>query len=249
MAAMTVRPIRLCFFGDSFVAGVGDPAHRGWAGLLAECARPALGDVDVTRPALGDVDVTRPALGDVDVTRPALGDVDVTVYNLGVRRDTTADVRARWLDEARRRFPDGCDNRLVLSFGVNDTTLLDDPAQQEDSTRVPPADSVTNLTAILDDARACGWPVFVVGPPPVADEQQNARTRRLDGLFAEVCAERNVPYCPVFEHLHGDTAWIREAAAGDGAHPSAQGYRDLADVVQGAWITWIRSAAAVGGAR
>jgi len=219
MAAMTVRPIRLCFFGDSFVAGVGDPAHRGWAGLLAEHARPALGDVDFT------------------------------VYNLGVRRDTTADVRARWLDEARCRFPDGCDNRLVLSFGVNDTTLLDDPAQQEDSTRVPPADSVTNLTAILDDARACGWPVFVVGPPPVADEQQNARTRRLDGLFAEVCAERNVPYCPVFEHLHGDTAWIREAAAGDGAHPSAQGYRDLADVVQGAWITWIRSAAAVGGAR
>ncbi len=219
MAAMTARPIRLCFFGDSFVAGVGDPAHRGWAGLLAEHARPALGDVDFT------------------------------VYNLGVRRDTTADVRARWLDEARCRFPDGCDNRLVLSFGVNDTTLLDDPAQQGDSTRVQPADSVTNLTAILDHARACGWPVFVVGPPPVADEQQNARTRRLDGLFAEVCAERNVPYCPVFEHLHGDTAWIREAAAGDGAHPSAQGYRDLADVVQGAWITWIRSAAAVGGAR
>ncbi len=213
MAAMTARPIRLCFFGDSFVAGVGDPAHRGWAGLLAEHARPVLGGIDFT------------------------------VYNLGVRRDTTADVRARWSDEARRRFPDGCDNRLVFSFGVNDTT------QQGDSTRVRPEGSVANLTAILDDALACDWPVLVVGPPPVADEQQNARTRHLDDLFAGACAVRNVPYCSVIAHLDGDTAWIREAAAGDGAHPSVQGYRDLADVVLDAWITWIGSAAAVGGAR
>ena len=210
---MTARPIRLCFFGDSFVAGVGDPAHRGWVGLLAEHARAALGDTDFT------------------------------VYSLGVRRDTTADVRARWLDEARRRFPDECDNRLVFSFGVNDTT------QQQDSTRVRPEDSVTNLTAILDDALARGWRVLVVGPPPVADEQQNARTKYLDELFTGVCAARNVPYCPVFEKLHGDTAWIREAVTGDGAHPSTQGYRDLADIVLDAWIAWIGPVEAVGGAR
>ncbi|WP_245687883.1 GDSL-type esterase/lipase family protein [Rhodococcus phenolicus] len=213
MVAMTAQPIRLCFFGDSFVAGVGDPAHRGWTGLLAERARPALGDIDFT------------------------------VYNLGVRRDTTADVRVRWFDEARRRFPDGCDNRLVFSFGVNDTT------QQGDSTRVLPEESVTNLTAILDEALAWGWPVLVVGPPPVADDRQNARIERLDGLFAEACAVRNVPYRPVFEHLDGDTAWIREAAAGDGAHPSVQGYRDLADIVLDAWVTWIGSVDAVGGFR
>jgi lysophospholipase L1-like esterase len=27
--------VRVCFVGDSFVAGVGDPRHLGWAGRLA----------------------------------------------------------------------------------------------------------------------------------------------------------------------------------------------------------------------
>ncbi|MFZ2529093.1 MAG: GDSL-type esterase/lipase family protein [Rhodococcus sp. (in: high G+C Gram-positive bacteria)] len=213
MTAMTPRPIRLCFFGDSFVAGVGDPTHRGWVGLLAERAGQALGETDFT------------------------------VYNLGVRRDTTADVRARWFDEVRHRFPDGCDNRLVFSFGVNDTT------RQADSTRVRPEDSVANLAEILDEARANSWPVLVVGPPPIADGEQNARTAHLDGLFAAVCAHRNVPYRSVFGPLDGDTAWMREAAAGDGAHPAAQGYRDLANIVLDAWSTWIGSAVVVGEGR
>ena len=77
---------------------------------------------------------------------------------------------------------------------------------------------------------------------------QKVRGRRPDLVILDLMMP-GVDGWGFFEHLHGDTAWIREAAAGDGAHPSAQGYRDLADVVQGAWITWIRSAAAVGGAR
>jgi acyl-CoA thioesterase I len=32
---MTGRDVRICFFGDSFVAGVGDPAGLGWVGRLA----------------------------------------------------------------------------------------------------------------------------------------------------------------------------------------------------------------------
>jgi hypothetical protein len=28
------RDLRACFVGDSFVAGVGDPDHRGWVGRI-----------------------------------------------------------------------------------------------------------------------------------------------------------------------------------------------------------------------
>ena len=30
-----IPDLRVCFLGDSFVAGVGDPEHRGWVGRLA----------------------------------------------------------------------------------------------------------------------------------------------------------------------------------------------------------------------
>lgn len=32
------RDIRVCFIGDSFVQGVGDPEHRGWAGRVLQAA-------------------------------------------------------------------------------------------------------------------------------------------------------------------------------------------------------------------
>jgi acyl-CoA thioesterase I len=46
----------------------------------------------------------------------------ITHYNLGVRRDTSADIEKRWELEATHRLPKGCDNRIVFSFGTNDTT-------------------------------------------------------------------------------------------------------------------------------
>ena len=34
---------------------------------------------------------------------------DLTLYNLGIRRDTSADIAVRWLDETSRRLPQGVD--------------------------------------------------------------------------------------------------------------------------------------------
>lgn len=45
------RDLRVCFVGDSFVAGVGDPAHLGWTGRLA--ARSERAGLPVTRYVLG----------------------------------------------------------------------------------------------------------------------------------------------------------------------------------------------------
>ena len=56
--------MRICFVGDSFVNGTGDPECLGWPGRICAAARRA--------------------------------GHDVTYYNLGVRRDTSGDVQARW---------------------------------------------------------------------------------------------------------------------------------------------------------
>jgi len=81
--------VRVCFVGDSFVAGVGDCEFLGWAGRLAAGTKG----------------------------------VALTTYNLGVRRQTSSDIRARWRPECEARLPEDCDGRVVFSFGSNDTTV------------------------------------------------------------------------------------------------------------------------------
>jgi acyl-CoA thioesterase I len=191
------------FVGDSFVAGVGDPQHRGWVGRLAERAH-------------------------------RIG-APITAYNLGVRRDTSDDILRRWADEVAVRRAAGAQERLVISFGVNDTT--DDGR----ATRVAPEYSVANLHTLLADAAAAGLPALMVGPPPVADRVQNRRIAALDAQLAAVCAETGAPYVTVFAPLRNAPVWMDEVAAGDGAHPAAAGYDLLTDLVEPAWQEWLLS--------
>lgn len=192
--------LRVCFLGDSFVAGVGDPQHLGWAGRLA--------------------------------ARSSRSGRALTTYNLGVRRDTSRDVSTRWRRECTPRLSAGVDGRVVLSLGVNDTAV-DDVGP-----RVAHDESAANLAGLLRGMAAQGWPVLVVGPPPVADPEHTARTAALDAAFSSVCAAAAVAYVPVLEALRTDTAWAREVAAGDGAHPGAEGYQELADRVWPRWWHW-----------
>jgi acyl-CoA thioesterase-1 len=196
------RDVRVCFVGDSFVAGVGDPEHLGWTGRLA--ARTEREGLPLTR------------------------------YVLGVRRQTSAEIAARWAAECAPRLAGGeWEPRVVLSTGVNDTTL------EDGELRLAPERSAAALAEVLAGAAAAGWPVLVVGPPAVADDAHNARTAALDDRFAEICAEHGVPYVPVVRHLAGNETWMREVTDGDGAHPGAAGYAVLADLVHPTWSTWL----------
>lgn len=197
---------RVFFVGDSYVAGVGDPQHRGWVGRLAERAHRAA--------------------------------APITAYNLGVRRDTSDDVCRRWPDEVAVRRAAGAQERLVVSFGVNDTTA-DRPTEDAPGTRVPPERTVANLRALLTDAAAAGLPVFVVGPPPVADGAQNRRIALLDERLAAAAGEAGAPYVAVFAALRREPRWAAEVGAGDGSHPGATGYDLLADLVASAWLEWL----------
>lgn len=197
--------MRICFFGDSFVAGVGDPEHRGWPGRVCSSARARAGAL--------------------------------THYNLGIRRDTSEDVAARWRLEAQRRLPEGEDGRLVFSFGVNDCALEDGRA------RIALASSLAHLASILDQARR--WrPTLMVGPPPVAEgnpRNSNDRIGDRSEAFSRACDRLGVPYLDLFARLSRSDLWCAEVASGDGAHPGARGYALISEAVESwsAWRAWI----------
>ena len=193
--------VRICFLGESFVNGTGDPECLGWAGRIC-----------------------------VNANRKGY---DITYYNLGVRRETSSELKNRWLREVCDRLPKEYDSRIVFSFGVNDTTL------ENGKLRVELVDSIGNTRNILSEAKQL-YPVLMVSPPPVAEREQNQRIGDLSKQFASVCNELNVPYLDVFSILSKSNIWIDEAKNHDGAHPRAAGYMEFAEIVQNwsAWLNW-----------
>ncbi len=163
---------------------------------------------------------------------------DITAYNLGIRRDTSADIAARWQREARARLLAEHDGRLVFSFGVNDC-MFEPPGQL----RVEAERSAVLARTILGDAKA--WlPALMIGPPPTADQEMNERVARLSARFEAVCAELGVPFLSCFEVLSASGVWTREAQEGDGAHPNRGGYAILARLISEwpAWCAWVGEA-------
>jgi len=154
----------------------------------------------------------------------------VTGYNLGVRRETSEDIRQRWESECDRRLPVSSDNFLVFSFGVNDTTLL------EGEPRVEQKKSVHNLQQILS-AAARRYPTIMIGPTPVDDDEQSKRIEALNAAYQATADSLSVPYLSVFDRLTAAGTWCDEMRAGDGSHPGQGGYQLLTDLVDG-WHGW-----------
>lgn len=155
---------------------------------------------------------------------------NLTYYNLGVRRETSANIAGRWQPEVRARFPSTCTPFVVFALGANDTTF------ENGQPRVAEARSVENVRAMLRTAKP-QYSVIMISPPPMADAEQNCRTRRLSQLFAEVTKAEDVPFLSVFDELVEDDVWMNEVTDGDGAHPGAAGYARLAALVD-AWPGW-----------
>lgn len=162
--------------------------------------------------------------------------IPVTPYNLGIRGESSAEVAARWRAEVTLRLPEEGEPRAVIAFGVNDVALRE--GRQSCSTE----QSLDNLDAVLEGARELGMPTFMVGPAAVAEAAETERIAALSAAFAEHCERCRVPYVPLVERLRESETWMREVAAGDGAHPRAGGYEELARLVlAGGWLEWLRS--------
>lgn len=165
--------------------------------------------------------------------------IPVTSYNLGVGGETSADVAGRWRAEARPRLPrapEEGDPRVILAFGVNDVSL------EDESRRRTLEQSLLSLEEVLLGAQGLGLRRFVVGPAPIADDDENERIAELSYAYRMLCARHRVPFVPLVEELRDNEIWRREIAAGDGAHPGAAGYAEIARLVLAAgWLDWLRS--------
>jgi acyl-CoA thioesterase-1 len=60
--------------------------------------------------------------------------------------------------------------------------------------------------------------------------------------FSEVCSNAGAHFIGVVEQLLAAEIWMTQVMAGDGAHPSAEGYRALADLILAeGWTHWLRA--------
>lgn len=84
------RDLGLCFVGDGFIAGYGDPKALGWVSRV---------------------------VGRSDTA--AVG-ADLTAYNLGVRGSSSADAMTRWRSECPPRWQGRTERRLVVGVGAED---------------------------------------------------------------------------------------------------------------------------------
>lgn len=171
-----MNEVRICFIGESFVNGAGDPECLGWAGRIC-----------------------------VNANRKGY---DLTYYNLGVRRETSSELKNRWLREVTYRLPEEYDGRVVFSFGTNDTTI------ENNKIRIEVKDSIANARSILSDAKKL-YPILMVSPPPIADNEQNRRIVDLSEQFGLLCQELDVPYLNVFPVLES-SIWMNEVRRYDG---------------------------------
>lgn len=151
------------------------------------------------------------------------------VFPLGVPREGTTGLAARWYPESAPRFDAAADNRLVVGLG---------PADLELGTTL--ARSRLNLANVLDDAHAENVQVLVVGPPPGTDPQLNQRLADLSAAFGDVCDRRAVPYVDCYNPLASHEQWFADLAAGDGRYPGQVGYGLIAWLVLNlGWHSWL----------
>jgi acyl-CoA thioesterase I len=152
---------------------------------------------------------------------------DVTYYNLGIRRDTSTDIAARWRAEVERRLPAiyQPEGLLAFSFGTNDC------ADNGGAPRVPFDQAIANTEAILSDAAAFA-PTIMIGPAPAFDNDAvDRRTNALSEAQKDLCAKIGIPYLAIFDFVAASEPWRQDTRRGDGTHPNKAGYAALADFI------------------
>ncbi|MDK2957395.1 MAG: hypothetical protein PWQ57_2893 [Desulfovibrionales bacterium] len=142
-------------------------------------------------------------------------------YNLGVRGATSLEVKDFWVEEAPRRLKPSEPARLIFSFGAADANQSVDL----DAT-------LTAAKSILTVGKAMCPSVFV-GPAPVLTPDVRERIEHMNYLLAGVCTDVDIPFLDVFTPLSASAEYEADLKGGDGVHPGARGYDELARLVWG----------------
>ena len=211
---------RVFFIGASTVEGMGDTTRQGWPGRLMALEGSALSEA--------------------------------VAYNLGVRGQTTVEISRRWRAEVAARMPAPAPVLIVFSAGINDTARLSGGLQ-----RVSLRKSLVVIRDMMEEAQSLGS-ILWVGPFPIDEGRMpyradsglemdftNARIEELNREMATLSDSMGIPYVDLFTPLAGRADWLVHFEGGDGLHPSADGYQELASMVQ-AHAGWQSAAAALG---
>ena len=157
------------------------------------------------------------------------------LYNLGIRGNGVAQVRARLetefaaRGELRNRLPDW----LVLSVGVNDSPRVG----HRGGRNLTDFEAFTaQLANLLDQAQQFGGVLFV-GMVPVDEAKMpfldclyynHADQYRYHQATKQACSERQIPYLELFDLWMGrGESWRRAQMSPDGLHPNVRGYQAL----------------------
>jgi acyl-CoA thioesterase-1 len=143
----------------------------------------------------------------------AAGHRPIRVLNAGVSGDTVAQGLAR-LPGVLAHHPDV----LVVALGVNDGLR-----------GLPLEDVESGLGRILEEGRAAGSRLLLVGIRLPDRGGDAARTRRFNQIFAQLAAEQKVTLVP---DLLAGVAGHPELLFRDGLHPNAAGHLRLAETVR-----------------
>jgi lysophospholipase L1-like esterase len=157
--------------------------------------------------------------------------VDLSGYNLGIRGQTGAEIAERASAEIAVRIDQRGDQQgVIVAFGANDVRL-----------ERPLEESVRAMQGVLRWCAAQRYQAFVLGIPPAAEPYIDEARRHLSRRLGQAAADAAVPFLDIRDAVADWSAWRREVAEGDGAHPNAEGYRLLAEAVIGwpAWRNWL----------
>jgi lysophospholipase L1-like esterase len=142
---------------------------------------------------------------------------EITSYNIGVRKDTSVKMQHRWRPEVmQRKLPD-TPLKIVFSFGVADVC-----------NGVSSEESMTAGVSMLVLAKTMG-DVLMVGPTPINDKEKNEEITTLSRMFESMCKRLEIPFIPTCDSMHRSFVYGQALNDGDGVHPTAAGYADLAD--------------------
>jgi acyl-CoA thioesterase-1 len=154
------------------------------------------------------------SLPDAVQARLRAAGVNATVVNAGVSGDTSAAGRQRLaftLDHQARK-PD----LVLLGLGGNDVLR-----------QIAPAETRTNMTAMLDELKRRGIPVMLTGmkaPPNLGADY----VARFDAIWPDLAARYHGTLYPfILDGVIGDPALMQ----GDRVHPNAAGVAKIADRV------------------
>ncbi len=156
---------------------------------------------------------------------------DLSSYNLGIRGQTGAEIANRAEREVTERIADRGERQgIVLSFGANDIRL-----------ECPTEESVQAAADVIRWADSQGYSVFLMGAPHAAEPELDALRAELNLALEQTAKGLDTPFLDIRTVLSDWTVWHAECAAGDGIHPNAKGYAQVAEAfdVWRPWRDWV----------